>query len=242
MVMGALSTIGRVLVMWLPAQLLSDSRLFAKEGGFLAFAIVGSSMMGIFMAAYGGFAGSIRSEQAMGTLESLLMSHVSIGTLVLGSNLWPVAYAILDAGLVLVSGSLLFGLDYQQNWLGAALVVSLTAISFAAVGILSAAFAVVYKRGDPFRFLVGGASFLLGGVIYPVEVLPRWLTWIAELLPITHGSRALRGLLIGGHRLSDYWRELLILTGFAGVGIPLAILVFARALRIAKRDGTLLQY
>jgi ABC-2 type transport system permease protein len=228
--------------MWLPAQLLTDSHLFSKEGGFLAFSIVGTSMMGIFMASYGGFASAIRSEQAMGTLETLLMSPIQISTLVVGANLWTIIYALLDAMLTLVVGMLLFGLSFHSGWLAAAAVVGLTNLSFVAVGVLSAAFAVVYKRGDPFRIIVGGASFILGGVVYPVEVLPRWLGILAQALPTTHGIRALRGVLIGGRGLGAYTTELWILTAFAVVGIPSSIAVFKSALRQAKRDGSLLQY
>jgi ABC-type multidrug transport system permease subunit len=242
LVMSIFSTIGRVVVMWLPAQLLADSRLYSREGGFLSFSIVGTAMMGVFMASYGGFASAIRSEQAMGTLESLLMSPIRIPTLVLGANLWTLVFAVLDAGLTLGVGAVVFGLSFHSNWLAAAVIVALTNLSFVAVGVLSAAFAVVYKRGDPFRLIVGGASFLLGGVIYPVEVLPRWLEVVAWVLPTTHGIAALRGVLVGGHPLSSFTTELLVLFGFATIGLPCSIAIFKRALVQAKRDGTLLQY
>jgi ABC-2 type transport system permease protein len=242
LVMSVMSTIARVVVMWLPAQLLADSRLYSREGGFLAFSIVGTAMMGVFMASYGGFASAIRSEQAMGTLEALLMSPVRIPTLVLGANLWTMAFALLDAGLTLGAGALVFDLSFHSNWLAAAMIVALTNLSFVSVGVVSAAFAVVYKRGDPFRLIVGGASFLLGGVIYPVEVLPRWLELVAWSLPTTHGIAALRGVLVGGQPISAFATELLVLSGFALVGLPLSIAIFKRALVQAKRDGTLLQY
>jgi ABC-2 type transport system permease protein len=148
----------------------------------------------------------------------------------------------MDALVTLGAGALIFGLKFAGNPLAALLVVALTTLSFAAVGILSAAFTVVFKRGDPFRVLVGGASFLIGGVIYPVEILPDWIGAVAELLPITHGARALRGLLLDGRDLSGFGSELAVLAAFALVGIPLAIFAFARAVRWAKREGSLLQY
>ena len=240
--LGVLSTVGRVLVLWLPAQLLADSRLFAEHGGFLPYSVVGTSMMGLLMASYGGFAGAIRGEQAMGTLESVLMTPATLPAVVIGSNLWTVGYALLDSLVTLGAGSLFFGLKFSGSPFGAGLVVLLTNLSFAAVGILSASFTVVYKRGDPFRVVVGAASFLMGGVIYPAEVLPGWIQAIAQILPVTHGARTLRGILIEGRDLSEFHFELLVLTAFALVGIPLAILAFSRALRRAKRDGSLLQY
>ncbi len=240
--LGVLSTVGRVLILWLPAQLLADSRVFAEHGGFLPYSVVGTSMMGLLMASYGGFAGAVRGEQAMGTLESVLMTPATLTALVIGSNLWTVGYALLDSLVTLAAGSLFFGLRFSGNPLGAGLVVLLTNLSFAAVGILSAAFTVVYKRGDPFRVVVGAASFLLGGVIYPAEILPGWIQIFAQALPVTHGARALRGILLEGRSLYEFQSELLVLTGFAFAGIPLAIFVFSRAVRRARRDGSLIQY
>lgn len=240
--LSLLSTIGRVLVMWLPAQLLSDSRLYGTEGGFLGYAIVGTSMMSVFLASYGGFAGAIRGEQAMGTLEAILMTPASTTAVVVGSNLWGICYAILDAALMLTTGAAVFGLTFKGSWLDAAIVVLLTNLSFASVGILSAAFAVVFKRGDPFRVLVSAASFLLGGVIYPVDVLPTWVQRFSFLLPITHGARALRGILLQGQPLANFSSELAVLGIFALIGIPASISLFGLAVRQSKRDGSLLQY
>lgn len=240
--LGLFSTIGKVLVMWLPAQLLADSHIFGANGGFLAYSIVGTSMMGIFMASYGGFAGAIRTEQTMGTLEAVLMTPATTTAVVVGSNLWGVCYSLLDAMLMLATGALAFGIAFKGSWLAAAFIVLLTNLSFASVGIMSAAFAVVYKRGDPFRVIVSAASFLLGGVIYPVEVLPAWLQRLSSLLPITHGARAMRGILLDGKPWYGFLSEIAILTGFAVVGIPLATACFAAAIRQSKRDGSLLQF
>ncbi len=82
--------------------------------------------------------------------------------------------------------------------LAALTLIFLTNLSFAAVGVLSASFAVVFKKGDPLRVFIAGASFLAGGVFYPNEVLPRWMQLCAEALPVTYGVRALRGVLLDG--------------------------------------------
>jgi ABC-2 type transport system permease protein len=237
-----LGTIARVAVLWLPAQLLRDSRLFAEQGGFLAFAVVGTSIMGFFMASYGGFAGAIRNEQAMGTLEAVLMTPATLTSVVLGSNSWNMLSAMVDALLMLGVGALLFGLEFHGSLAAALLIVVLTNLSFAAFGILSAAFTIVFKRGDPFRVVVGGASFLLGGVVYPIEILPGWIQGLSQLLPVTHGVRALREILLQGQPLATLSTEVAILCAFAAVGLPLSVTCFGMAVRRAKRDGTLLQY
>ena len=41
----------------------------------------------------------------------------------------------------------------------------LTTLVFASIGILSASFAVVFKRGDPFGAIIGAGSALFSGVV-----------------------------------------------------------------------------
>lgn len=240
--MGLGGTIARTVILWLPAQLVAGTALFDQHGGFLPYAVVGTSMMGFFMASYGGFASSIRAEQSMGTLESVMMTPASLPSLVLGSCSWTMTRAIVDVGLMLLSASLFFGLKFSGSPLGALVVIVLTNLTFMAVGLFSAAFTLVFKRGDPFRILIAGASFLLGGVMYPTDVLPRPLQIIGEFLPITHGARALRGVVLQGGNLLDFRTDVLILAAFAFVSLPMGVFFFKKAIHKAKQDGTLLQY
>jgi len=110
------------------------------------------------------------------------------------------------------------------------------------IGVLSASFAMVWKRGDPIGPLVSGAFFLLGGIIYPPEILPGWLTTVAYLLPVTHGVEALREVLLQGKGLAEVSWHLWVLSAWAAVLLPASLYAFARAVRRASRDGTLLQF
>ncbi|MGC4063581.1 MAG: ABC transporter permease [Polyangiaceae bacterium] len=200
------------------------------------------AMMGVFMASYGGFASAIRSEQAMGTLESLLMSPIRIPTLVLGANMWTMVFAVLDAALTLGVGALVFGLSFHSNWVAAATIVVLTNMSFVAVGVLSAAFAVVYKTRRSVSSRRGWRVVLAWGG----NLSGRSVAMVARdrrLAPSDHPwNRRAPGGLIGGHSLSAFTTQLLVLFGFAAIGLPCSIVIFKRALVQAKRDGTLLQY
>jgi ABC-2 type transport system permease protein len=128
------------------------------------------------------------------------------------------------------------------NWAGALLVLMLTTITFSSLGVISAAFTMVFKRGDPVHLFVGGISFLLGGVIFPVSEMPGWLQAVARLLPITHGLDGMRALLLQGRPLGAVGTQLLILTLFVALSLPLSLLCFQKAVNIARRDGTLLHY
>jgi ABC-2 type transport system permease protein len=122
------------------------------------------------------------------------------------------------------------------------IVMALTVMAFSGIGLISAAFIIVFKQGSPVNWVVSLGSGLLGGVFYPVSVLPGWLTPISALLPITHALEAMRHLLLNGASLLAVSDSILILTLFAAVLFPMGLLAFGYGLRIARREGSLIHY
>lgn len=241
-VFGQITSITQTLALWLPAQLVGQSDLFARDGGFLAYSIIGTTMLGFFMASYSGFATSLSSERSVGTLESVFATRAPLAGLLIGGSAWTLLHSLLDIGLTLAAATLLFGIQIRGSGLEMLPIIILTNLTFVALGFFSAAFTILFQRGDPFRILVGGASMLLGGVFYPTDVLPKWVSWVGELLPITHGARALRGIALRGETIGQYQFELSLLIGFNLVLLPLGMYAFRSAVNRARLDGTLFQY
>lgn len=240
--LSLLTIIARVLALWLPAQFFAGSDLFEEHGGFLPFAIVGASLMGFAMAGYQGLASSVRAEQMMGTLESVLMTRASIFAIVLGGGTWALVRAAMDGVMMLGAAILIYQLSLSGDPAAILLLIVLTNITFMGLGLFSAAFTIVFKQGDPIQKVVAALSLLLGGVIYPTEVLPEWIRVFGEILPITHGARAMRGIVIEGHSLAQHATEVTILTGFAVVITAAGALAFRAAIRQAQGAGTLQHY
>jgi ABC-2 type transport system permease protein len=231
-----------LFVLYLPAKLLGNVESTREYGGFLPFSVIGIGVMNFFMASYGSFASAIRSEQSMGTLESVLMTPVSVPVLVLASSTWAFAWSTITAVLFIGGGALLYGIALQGSWALALVFVVLTTLVFIALGVLSASFIMVWKRGDPIGPIVSIMFFLLGGVVYPTSVLPTWLGAFAWLLPITHASAGIRDVLIKGAGVSAVSLHLGVLVGYAVLMMPLSLFAFQRAVKRATRDGTLLQF
>ena len=119
------------------------------------------------------------------------------------------------------------------------LIFLLSAAAFSSIGILSATFTLVFKRGDPILWLFGGLSWVLGGVYYPIEVLPRFLRHAAELLPVTHALVAMRGALLRHASFAELLPQIGVLAGFALLGMPLSLLAFHLGVRWARINGSL---
>ena len=101
---------------------------------------------------------------------------------------------------------------------------------------------MIFKRFEPVTWMVGGLSYLLGGVIYPVSVLPDWLKPLSQILPITHALEAIRLTLIAGRPVSEALRPIFYLLVLTAITVPVGLFAFSRAVRRAKRDGTLTHY
>src|SRR5438128_1912272 len=81
-------------------------------------------------------------------------------------------------------------------------VLALTLLALSGIGLASAGIILVTKQGDPVTWFVGITSGFLGGVVFPIEVLPAPIHRVALLLPTTHALAALRQALINGASLS----------------------------------------
>lgn len=222
------------------AGLFGDRRL----DGFapLGFLLVGVAANGALMTALVCFAQAVRGVQAAGAIKAVLSTPTSPLAVVAYSSVYPFLRAIFDLVLWLGAaawlGAQFAGLSAQG--LTAALVVFLVAaLSMAGFGFVAAAFAVVFKRGDPVVWLVGGASMLLGGVLYPVSSLPPLLVVLAQWMPTTHALHAMREILLGGAGLGAVSSSVWVLVWFGVIGVPLGLMTLAAAIQYARREGTL---
>jgi ABC-2 type transport system permease protein len=225
------------------------SQIFAESGTQfsqwrdpLAAWITGLAVLNYFMTGFSSLANAIRSEQMQGTLESVLLSPVSVPTVVIASSAWDFVLATFHSSLYLFFGWLFFGVHFRGSFALALLLLVLTTLVLACLGILSASFAMVFKRGDPFAILLGTGSALFSGVFFPTQLLGSGFGAVSRVLPTTYGLDGIRRVLIEGQGLSEVRDPLMILFIYLAVLLPFSLWVFARAVRRAKREGSLIQY
>jgi ABC-2 type transport system permease protein len=97
----------------------------------------------------------------------------------------------------------------------------------------------LFKRGNPSKWFFIGISSVVGGMLFPVSILPGWLQVVAYLNPVTYALDAMRAALLDGASLVAVAKPLLILFLFAIVLLPTSIMAFSWALRRTKVTGTL---
>lgn len=244
---GLVARLGEVLLfvstLFFIAKLVDDAdELGQFRGDYFGFALVGVVVVSFATLGLGAFSRTISDEQQGGTLEVLLTVPAPLAVILGGAFVVPLALTALE---IVVYGVTAAGLGTRFP-LGATLLavpaLVLTIASFCALGVLSAAFIVLTKRGDPFTLLATRATTLLAGSLFPIAVLPGWLQAVGKVVPAYYGLRAMRSTLLSGAGLADIAGDLLVLTGFAVVLLPLSLAAFSRALRVARISGTLGTY
>ena len=212
-------------------------------GDYFSFAVVGvafSGLLGIFQE---GPAGMIRSAQVAGTMEALLVTQTSVPQILFGSTLYSFLFAAVRTFIHLSVALLLFGLKLGTVSVPALLaVLVMTSICYLSIGILSACFVLIFKVGNPVGWIFSSISGFLGGMIFPVSVLPPWIRWISPLLPFTHSLEGLRRSMLASASFGEVLPSIAALGAFSAVLLPAGLLLFRIALRKAKRDGTLTQF
>jgi len=173
----------------------------------------------------------------------LFLTPVKVPQFLMGSGLWDFFYATLEVMLYLTVGILVFGLRLPSANLGpAALILFLTLFAFMGLGVISAAFIMRFKRGNPVTWMVATASELLGGVYFPVDVLPPVLRKLSNIVPMSHALTGLRKSLLAGAGWGDVLPQALALAGFIAVLWPVGVYSFRLALAKARADGSLGHY
>jgi ABC-2 type transport system permease protein len=215
-------------------------RSLPQGGSYFEFSLVGFVFLDYLNAAMDAFDRSLEEARDSGTLEHLLVTQTSLPVFVAGSAIYPFVATTLRILVYVFWAAVLFHFPlHSTNWLGVLAVLAVALLAFSGLGILSASYLLIFKRGNPAKWLFLGISSVAGGMLFPVGILPDWLQWVARLNPVTYALEAMRSALLGGAGVVALWEPLVMLLLFAMVLLPLAMSVFAWSLRRTKITGTL---
>lgn len=212
-------------------------------GGYFPFVLMGLALASFQGVALTSISTAIQYGMYTGTLEAMLVTPTSLSTIIFASVLYQFVSALFSLLFYIAFGVLLFGVSLgKANLLSAAVMLGLTILAHLPIGILSAGFLLVFKKGNPLTTLVGSLSSLLGGVFFPLAVLPGWLRSVSFFLPFTHALEGLRQAVLNGRTLPELSTQVAVLGAFIVILLPLSLAVFSYTVRQAKRLGTLSQF
>ncbi|OGR76396.1 MAG: hypothetical protein A2X32_12435 [Elusimicrobia bacterium GWC2_64_44] len=244
--LGALATLANLAVFYyigslFGGQLAPELEPFGTD--YFTYVFTALAFFGYIGTGAGSYAGRLRQEQTQGTLEAALSTPLGILPLLAAMSAWNFLFATFELLVYALAGAVVFGIRFPAaNWPAALLVFALSAACFAALGIISACFVMLFKRGNPLAWVLNNFEGLLGGVYFPVAALPWWLLAVSNLLPVTYAVRAFQLALNRGAGPAEMKGDLLALAAFNLVLLPAAVWLFGLSVRRSRRTGTLGEY
>ncbi|HGM7301062.1 ABC transporter permease [Stenotrophomonas maltophilia] len=169
-------------------------------------------------------------ERERGNMELLIATPVSRSELMVGKVLPYAAIGLLQTTLVLVLGTWLFQVPICGSLLDIYLAAVLLVLANLALGLLISTRARSQFQAMQMTLFLFLPSILLSGFMFPFAGMPRPVQWLAEVLPLTHFLRLVRGIMLRGASLWELWHDALALLGFIAVMMTLAILRFRKRL------------
>lgn len=169
-------------------------------------------------------------ERERGNMELLIATPVSRSELMVGKVLPYAAIGLLQTTLVLALGTWLFQVPIRGSLLDIYLAAVLLVLANLALGLLISTRARSQFQAMQMTLFLFLPSILLSGFMFPFAGMPRPVQWLAEVLPLTHFLRLVRGIMLRGASLWELWHDALALLAFIVVMMTLAILRFRKRL------------
>jgi ABC-2 type transport system permease protein len=208
-------------------------------GGYFSFVVLGLGLATFMGVAVTGLGGTLRQEQVQGTLEDILSVGLRPRVLAGGMAAYPLVSAAGRAVAYLLLAALLGARAPQANWALATTAGILGAFSFVGIGLLGAALVLVLRQGAAATAWLIAVLSLVGGVLFPPELLPGWVRSLSVLSPFTVALRVIRAAVLDAATWSEAWRGLALLWGLALAYITAGMGALSFALsRVRKTGGT----
>jgi ABC-2 type transport system permease protein len=173
---------------------------------------------------------AIVRERERGNLELLIATPVQSTELMVGKILPYVAIGYVQISLILGLGVLLFDLPIRGSLVHLYVAASAFVVASLTLGLLFSTIAASQFQAFQLTFTSFLPQIMLSGYMFPFDGMPRPAQWLAEIFPLTHFLRIVRGIVLRGATLPDVSRELWPLALFATATLALALLRFRKRL------------
>ena len=173
---------------------------------------------------------SLVRERERGNMELLIATPVSSSELMIGKVLPFAGIGLIQTTLVLLLGAWLFEVPVRGALLDVYIASVLLILANLTLGLLISTKAQSQFQAMQMTFFVFLPSILLSGFMFPFAGMPKVIQWVAEVLPLTHFLRLIRGIMLRGAGIIELWPEVLALCLFTTVMMSAAILRFRKRL------------
>jgi ABC-2 type transport system permease protein len=210
---------------------------------YVAFAILGGALTAFWLNVLWAMGAQFYWERDSGNLELFIIAPASLPAVLAGMALGGILMTLARALVILGTGVVLFGVEFQpSSWWALLGVFVLTLLALYGLGmVFASAFLMWGREAWHLVNLMQEPVYLVSGLNYPVRTLGFPVALAATALPLTTGVDALRQVLFGAEArgLLPLGAEVALLAGLAVFFVALAWWLLQVLERKARRDGRL---
>ena len=189
--------------------------------GQLGFSLLSAGIFGVAFLFFG-----LRQQLV---LKRFFATPIRRGYIILGEGISRVIFQLLTAVIIIGIGYFAFNFTLVNGWITFLEIMILSFIAllvFMGFGFIISGVAKNDSSIPPLANLITLPQFLLAGTFFSIDVFPKWLQPVSNVLPLTYFNNAMRKIAFEGIHLTDCWEELAVLTGWGIVAYAIAIKVF----------------
>jgi ABC-2 type transport system permease protein len=165
---------------------------------------------------------AIIQTRKLGIYERMLAGPVTTRSIVAGETVVYLSLAIFQSAVIVAIGLFLFNVDWGDP-VGAFALVAMWALVGTGAGMLSGTLFRTPEQAFSIGPPVGIALGMLGGCMWPLEIVPRALQIVGHVVPHGWAVDAWTELLSRGGGVLDIGTELLVLAAFAAALLAAAV-------------------
>lgn len=169
-------------------------------------------------------------EREVGTMEQLLVTPIRPVVLMIGKTVPYALFGLVDQALILVVSNLVFDVPLRGSIPLLFCVALVYLVGTLGLGLVVGTLAKTQQQALMGAFFIIIPSFLLSGMMTPIEAMPTWVQPITWVNPVRYYIEILRSILLRGAGLADIARPFAWLAVIALGLMSIAVVRFRRTL------------
>jgi ABC-2 type transport system permease protein len=209
---------------------------------YIGFVVIGGAMTAFWMNILWGMSSQLYWEKETANLGLYIMSPAPMMAILLGMAFGGLISTTLRAAIVILIGSLVFGVHYViSSFISLVFVFFLSMVALYGMGMMMASLFLLFGREAwHLSNLAQEPIYLASGFYFPIKNLSFWIAAGASIIPLTLGLDAMRQLVFSGGATLGFLSvplEAGILFVLCIVFLVAAQFLLAHIERLAIREG-----
>ncbi len=169
-------------------------------------------------------------EKEQGTMEQVIVSPLTTVELIAGKTLPFALMALIDVVLVMLLGTLWFGVALKGSLLHLGLATIIFIFTVLGIGMLVSTVSHTQPQAMMTNQFFMATNLLLSGFMFPISSMPKIMQYVTYLVPLRYYIEIVRSIFLKGTGPWAWWPQLLFLLIFGVCTFSFSALRFKKRL------------